>query len=120
MTTATQAAPDEATLTALTDEIRAYVQSDGERWAQRIESERRVPMELWDELRERGYLRLAAPVQYGGRGIPFTRYLPLLELFAMSHASLRMIVHVCNGIWRPHRADRRHRRRPARVGRARG
>jgi len=101
MTTATQAAPDEATLTALTDEIRAYVQSDGERWAQRIESERRVPMELWVQLRERGYLRLAAPVEYGGRGIPFTRYLPLLELFAMSHASLRMIVHVCNGIWRP-------------------
>ena len=30
----------------------------------------------------------------GGRGLPFTRYLELLELFAMSHASLRMIVHV--------------------------
>src|SRR5665213_4108705 len=58
-------------------------------------------MELWTELRERGYLRLAAPLEYGGRGISFTSYLPLLELFAMSHASLRMIVHVCNGIWRP-------------------
>jgi alkylation response protein AidB-like acyl-CoA dehydrogenase len=40
-------------------------------------------------------------VQYGGAGIPFTRYLKLLELFSMSHASLRMIVHVANGIWRP-------------------
>src|SRR5665213_1245696 len=58
-------------------------------------------MELWTELRERGYLRLAAPLEYGGRGISFTSYLPLIELFAMSHASLRMIVHVCNGIWRP-------------------
>ena len=66
----------------------------------------------------------------------------------MSHASLRMIVHVANGVWRsvdqfateeqrrdyvmpggdrrPHRrlhadrADRRHRRRPALRGRARG
>ena len=33
--------------------------------------------------------------------MPFTRYLELLELFSMSHASLRMIVHVANGIWRP-------------------
>ncbi len=75
--------------------------SEGERWAELIEAERSVPMELWEELRDRGYLRLAAPRAYGGRGIPFTRYLELLELFSMSHASLRMIVHVCNGIWRP-------------------
>ena len=100
MTTTTAALTDDE-LGALTDEIRAYVQSDGERWAQRIESERQVPMELWGELRDRGYLKLAAPLEYGGRGIPFTRYLPLIELFAMSHASLRMIVHVCNGVWRP-------------------
>jgi alkylation response protein AidB-like acyl-CoA dehydrogenase len=74
---------------------------EGERWAELIERERSVPMALWDELRDRGYLRLAAPAAYGGRGIPFTRYLRLLELFSMSHASVRMIVHVCNGIWRP-------------------
>src|SRR5262249_44063148 len=48
-----------------------------------------------------GYLRLAAPVEYGGRGLRFPRYLELLELLSMSHASLRMIIHVCNGIWRP-------------------
>jgi alkylation response protein AidB-like acyl-CoA dehydrogenase len=101
MTTTSTAAPTDEELSALTDEIRAYVQSEGERWAERIEAERRVPMELWEQLRDRGYLRLAAPLEYGGRGIPFTSYLPLLELFAMSHASLRMIVHVCNGIWRP-------------------
>ncbi len=92
------AADERAELTA---EIGAYVEDQGERWAQRIEAERAVPDELWPELRERGYLRLAAPVAYGGRGLPFTQYLPLLELFAMSHASLRMIVHVSNGIWRP-------------------
>jgi alkylation response protein AidB-like acyl-CoA dehydrogenase len=88
-------------LEALEADVRSYVQNEGERWAELIERERRVPLELWDELRERGYLRLAAPVQYGGRGIPFSSYLRLLELFSMSHASLRMIVHVCNGIWRP-------------------
>jgi alkylation response protein AidB-like acyl-CoA dehydrogenase len=116
MTTATATDPvpladDE--LAGLTDEIRAYVRDEGERWAERIEAERAVPPELWPQLNERGYLRLAAPPAYGGRGIPFTQYLPLLELFAMSHASLRMIVHVCNGIWRPvdsHASDEQRER----------
>jgi alkylation response protein AidB-like acyl-CoA dehydrogenase len=92
---------DEAEFAELRAEVAAYVRDQGERWAALIESERSVPMALWDELRDRGYLRLAAPRKYGGRGIPFARYLELLELFSMSHASLRMIVHVCNGIWRP-------------------
>ena len=100
----TTVAPDsfvEAEFQNLKDEVAAYVRQEGERWAELIESEREVPLALWDELRERGYLRLAAPRAYGGRGVPFTRYLELLELFSTSHASLRMIVHVCNGIWRP-------------------
>ena len=86
---------------ALRVDVRRYVEDEGERWAELIEREHQVPLELWEELRERGYLRLAAPPEYGGAGIPFTRYLELLELFSMSHASLRMIVHVANGIWRP-------------------
>jgi len=92
---------DEARFEALSDEIRAYVQGAGEEWAQQIERDRELPPELWPQLRDRGYLRLAAPAEYGGRGLPFTRYLELLELISMSHASVRMIVHVCNGIWRP-------------------
>jgi alkylation response protein AidB-like acyl-CoA dehydrogenase len=96
----TTAPPDAAELAALTEEIREYVHGPGEAWAERIERERAVAPALWQELNDLGYLRLAAPVEYGGRGIAFTQYLPLLELFAMSHAALRMIVHVCNGVWR--------------------
>ncbi len=59
-----------------------------------------MPPELWDELRERGYLSLAAPAEYGGGAIPFSSYLELIELFSMCHASIRMIVHVVNGTWR--------------------
>ncbi len=92
---------EESEFAQLKDEVAEYVRGEGERWASLIESERAVPMSLWDELRDRGYLRLAAPRAYGGRGVPFSRYLELLELISMSHASLRMIVHVCNGIWRP-------------------
>ena len=91
---------DEAEFAALKAEIRAYVENEGERWTERIEAERTVPPELWVELRERGYLRLAAPRSLGGRGLPFARYLELIELFSRPHASLRMIVHVMNGLWR--------------------
>jgi alkylation response protein AidB-like acyl-CoA dehydrogenase len=94
------AAFDEAAFARLKNEVAAYVAGPAEEWARQIESERRVPLELWDELRQRGYLSLAAPAEYGGRGIPFARYLELIELFSMSHASIRMIVHVVNGTWR--------------------
>jgi alkylation response protein AidB-like acyl-CoA dehydrogenase len=92
---------DEPAFSALTDEVRAYVRGEGERWAEEIEREGRVDPQLWVQLRDRGYLSLAAPTEFGGRGLPFSRYLELLELISMSHASLRMIVHVSNGIWRP-------------------
>ena len=95
-----RAAVDEAAFAALKDEISAYVAGPAERWAERIERERRVPLELWEDLRARGYLSLAAPEEYGGRGVPFARFLELMELFSMSHASIRMIVHVVNGTWR--------------------
>ncbi|HEY0280016.1 MAG TPA: acyl-CoA dehydrogenase family protein, partial [Solirubrobacterales bacterium] len=91
---------DDSGFEALKAEIAAYVADEGEEWTRRIEAERAVPPELRVELKERGYLSLAGPAEYGGAGIPFSRYLELLELFAMSHASLRMIVHVANGVWR--------------------
>ncbi|MBV8530372.1 MAG: acyl-CoA dehydrogenase family protein, partial [Candidatus Eremiobacteraeota bacterium] len=91
---------DEASFAALKAQIAAYVAGPAEAWAARIERERRVPPALWEELRSRGYLSLAAPPEYGGAGVPFARYLELIELFSMSHASVRMIVHVVNGTWR--------------------
>jgi len=89
-----------AEFAALKREVEEYIRGPGERWAERIEREHAVPVALWDELRERGLLDLAAPRELGGRGIPFTRYLELMEIVAMSHAAVRMIVHVVNGIWR--------------------
>ncbi len=91
---------DEEEFAALKAEIAAYVAAEGEEWTRRIEAERAVPPELRAELKQRGFLSLAGPAEYGGRGIAFSRYLELLELFSMSHASLRMIVHVANGVWR--------------------
>jgi alkylation response protein AidB-like acyl-CoA dehydrogenase len=85
---------------ALKDEIESFVRGRAEEWAEEIERERSVPDEVWNELAGRGYLSLAAPRSLGGRGLGFTQYLELMELFAMSHAAIRMIVHVNNGIWR--------------------
>ncbi len=91
---------DEPAFAALSREVEEFVRGPGEEYAIEIERSHAVPERLWAELRERNYLKLAAPRQYGGLGVPFSRYMELMELFSLGHASLRMIVHVCNGIWR--------------------
>jgi alkylation response protein AidB-like acyl-CoA dehydrogenase len=95
-----RAGAGDAGFAALKAEVEAFVRGPGEVYAEEIERTHVVPARLWDDLRDRGYLSLAAPRDYGGRGVTFSRYLELIELFSMSHASLRMIVHVCNGVWR--------------------
>ncbi|TAM58805.1 acyl-CoA dehydrogenase [bacterium] len=104
---------DEQRFAELKGEVAAWVEGAGEEYARLIEREHHVPQALWEELRARGYLALAAPRAYGGAGLPFSRYMELMELFAMSHASLRMIVHVVNGVWRAldRLADAEQRRR---------
>ncbi|MCS5736144.1 acyl-CoA dehydrogenase family protein [Herbiconiux daphne] len=91
---------DEAAFQSLKSEIDAWVRGPGEVWAERIEAEGDVPRALYEELRDLGYMSLAAPRELGGRGIPFTRYLELMEIFSRSHASIRMLAHVNNGTWR--------------------
>jgi alkylation response protein AidB-like acyl-CoA dehydrogenase len=91
---------DDATMAALKEQIVAFVTGPGEEYAEEIERTGAIPPQLWPDLRSRGYLSLAAPPELGGRGVPFPSYLELMELFSQSHASVRMIVHVCNGIWR--------------------
>jgi alkylation response protein AidB-like acyl-CoA dehydrogenase len=91
---------DEKDFQALKAEIDAWVRGPGEEYANRIEETGSVPPELFQELRAKGFLGLAAPERLGGREIPFGRYLELMEIFSRSHASIRMLVHVVNGTWR--------------------
>ena len=69
-------------LAELTAEVRAYVENDAERWAERIEAERAVPDELWPELRDRGYLRITGRVKdvinRGGEKVPVAEIEQLL------------------------------------------
>ncbi|WP_016907963.1 acyl-CoA dehydrogenase family protein [Streptomyces xiaopingdaonensis] len=90
----------EAEFAALKDRVAAWVTGPGEEWAERIETTGEVPEELWAELRGHGFLRMAAPVEYGGFGLTFPQWMELMEVFSRSHGSTRMIVHVVNGIWR--------------------
>ncbi|GGJ12425.1 acyl-CoA dehydrogenase [Alicyclobacillus cellulosilyticus] len=92
---------NEATFAALKQEVWEYVHGPLMQWGEQIEATGEVPAAIWQDLRARGYLRLAAPEAFGGRGLPFPQYLELLEIFSRAHGSIRMIVHVMNGIWRP-------------------
>ncbi len=85
---------------AIRREVEEWVRGPGEEYAERIEATGVVPPELFGELRERGYLSLAAPERLGGAGLSFSHYLELMEVFSRSHASIRMLVHVVNGTWR--------------------
>lgn len=90
----------EPSLPALKAEIQAFVHGPARAWGEHIEASGRLPDGVWDELNARGFLRLAAPVAYGGLGLSFPDYLEVFEAFAHMHGSLRVIVHVCNGLWR--------------------
>lgn len=80
--------------------VEAYVRERAVELGRAIDASGQVGPETWDDLRERNFLRLAAPATYGGLGLCFTQYLELLGLFSHMHGSLRVIVHVMNGLWR--------------------
>lgn len=80
--------------------VEAYVDGPAREWGAIIEQTGRVPEAVWEELNQCGFLRLAAPRDYGGAGLTFVEYLQLLERFAHMHGSMRVIVHVMNSLWR--------------------
>lgn len=86
-------------LAAYREEIRAFILGEMEARVNEMERTQRVP-DLWGPLAERGLLALTLPREYGGRGLALAEYFPILEVVAQSHGSVRMIVHVQNGLWR--------------------
>ncbi len=86
---------------ALQHEVQDFVEGPAVKMGLGLENGSIGPMSVWDELKRRGYLRLAAPESLGGLGLSMGQYLTLLEKFSAMHGSMRMIVHVMNGIWRP-------------------
>ncbi len=87
-------------LRAYQEEIRTFVLGELERVAEEIEQTRATPPDLWARLADRALLGLTLPAAYGGWGLSLSEYLPILETVAQSHGSVRMAVHVQNGLWR--------------------
>lgn len=85
----------------LLERVRTFVDGPAREYADEIENSGHCGLEMWKVLREQGFLRLAAPEELGGMGLTFGQYVRVLETFSHMHGSLRMIVHVSNGIWRP-------------------
>lgn len=81
-------------------EIRAFVLGELEELGRQIEEARSAPPDLWARLAARDLLRLTLPPRYGGWGLSMSEYVPILETVAQAHASVRMVVHVHNGLWR--------------------
>ncbi|MBB6634402.1 acyl-CoA dehydrogenase family protein [Cohnella thailandensis] len=104
---------NEALYRKLQEDVKVYVNGPARALSERIEETGECGAEVREELKERGFLKLAAPEEYGGMGLNFLQYLELLELFSQLHGSIRMIVHVSNGIWRPihYKASKEQKRR---------
>lgn len=85
----------------LKDEVETFVAGRARELGQALEDGLVSQMEVWAELRRRGYLKLAAPERLGGVGLSMTQYVTLLEKLSAMHGSMRMMVHVINGVWRP-------------------
>jgi alkylation response protein AidB-like acyl-CoA dehydrogenase len=82
------------------EEIRAFILGEVEVLVQEMERTRKAPPDLWEQLAAKDLLRLTLAPEYGGWGLPFGDYVPILEIVAQSHGSVRMVVHVHNGLWR--------------------
>lgn len=79
--------------------VREFVQTELDPIAEEIEDTNRIPDRLLPLLREAGLLKLRLPREYGGIGLNFSQYWPILEEVAKSHGDIRMFVHGYNGIW---------------------
>ena len=82
-------------------ETREFVLTKCEAMAEKIEESGQIPLrELINMLKEKRLLGLTAPEEYGGMGLSYSEYWPILADVAMTHHSIRLIVHAANGGWR--------------------
>lgn len=86
------------------DRYRAFVKEFRENTldplALEIEENGKLPDNIIRILSDVDLLRLTLPTEYGGEGLSFSEYWPILEEVAKSHGSLRLLVHAANGFWR--------------------
>ena len=83
------------------DSFRAFFLEELEEHADEVETTGRLPADIRQRAADLAALRMTAPVEVGGLGLPVKDFLPYLETAAGGLAAGRMLVHVTNGLWRP-------------------
>lgn len=83
---------------ALRNSVRQFADRELEPFAAEIDSTGAIPDELWNKLREGGYLGVRLPEEYGGSGIDLLSYCILVEELGRVHRVLTLMVEATNGL----------------------
>ena len=88
----------EQDLYALRMKIRKVAETDLEALADEMEKTNVYPEKMWEICRKNDLFRLSLPKQYGGMGLCYEQYFQCLEEIARAPGSIRMFLHVVNGL----------------------
>ncbi len=83
------------------NEVRDWVENVLEPLSTPLEFEEKFPKPLYEELKKGKFFGITIPEDYGGEGLPFIHWFPLLEEYSRGYAFVRMLAHAMNGLlWR--------------------
>lgn len=77
---------------------RKVVETELEALSDEMEKTNVYPEKMWEICRKYDLFRLSLPKKYGGMGLCYEQYFPLLEEIARGPGSIRMFLHVVNGL----------------------
>ena len=78
--------------------IRNVAETELEALADEMEKTNVYPEKMWEICRRNDLFRLSLPKQYGGMGLCYEQYFQCLEEIARAPGSIRMFLHVVNGL----------------------
>ena len=82
-------------------ETRDWIENVLDPLSEPLEKEEKFPNDLFEELKKGSFFGVTIPKEYGGEGLPFVHWFPLLEEYSRGYAFLRMLAHCMNGLlWR--------------------
>ncbi len=79
--------------------VRELVRTELDPLAIEMENTARIPDKMIPLLRQAGLFGLRPPPEYGGKGLSFSQYYPILKEIAGCQGTVRMLVHCYNGTW---------------------
>lgn len=77
---------------------RKVVETEFEALSDEMEHSNVYPEKMWPIAWDNGLMHLTLPKKYGGRGLCYEQYYPVLEEIGRGPSSIRMWLHVVNGL----------------------